>query len=99
MAPFFFVHSTLRNFNLLSHLPDPFSLVTTDHASGSTSSLCYPTKPEPVLCQPRTRIRGNSHGAYSSAVHSLSIKKIKDGPAPLVFALFFLGRFLPVSLH
>src|SRR3989475_12409906 len=99
MVPLFFVHSTLRNFILLSHLPDPFSLVTTDHASGSTSSLCYPTKPEPVLCQPRTRISCNSHGAYSSAVDSCSMKKLKDRPAPLVLALFFLGSFLPGSLN
>src|SRR6266567_931377 len=46
IVPFFFVHSTLRNFILFCHLPNPFSLVTTDHASGPTSSLCYPMKPQ-----------------------------------------------------
>src|SRR3989475_8338552 len=98
MVPLFFVHSTLRNFILLSHLPNHFSLVTTDHASSPTSSLCYPMKPEPVLCQPRARIRG------ILTVHILpqfipDSSKTQRRTSTLVLAFFFLGRFLPVSLH
>src|SRR5207245_11354500 len=98
IAPFFFVHSTLRNFILLSHLPNHFSLVTTDHARSQTSSLCYPMKPEPVLCQPRAIIRG------ILTMHILPLfipdsSKTQRRTSTLVLAFFFLGRFLPVSLH
>src|SRR2546429_8463378 len=91
IVPLFFVHSILRNFILLSHLPDHFSLVTTDHASSPTSSLCYPMNPEPVLCRPRARIRGNSHGhILPRFIHDSS--KTQRRTSTLVLALLFLGR-------